>query len=128
MTGGVAVILGPTGKNFAAGMSGGVAYVLDENNKLYKNLNKQLVSMENVDSKVDKEELKAIISEHVKVTGSKKGKGVLDDFDNEVKHFKKIIPTDYKIIMKEIAHQKEQGADDDTAKIEAFKVVVGGEK
>ena len=128
MTGGVAVILGPTGKNFAAGMSGGVAYVLDENNKLYKNLNKQLVSMENVDSKVDKEELKAIISEHVKLTGSKKGKEVLDDFDNEVKHFKKIIPTDYKIIMKEIAHQKEQGADDDTAKIEAFKVVVGGEK
>ena len=128
MTGGVAVILGSTGKNFAAGMSGGVAYVLDEHNKLYKNLNKQLVTMENVDSKVDKEELKAIISEHVELTGSKKGKEVLDDFDNKVKQFKKIIPTDYKIIMKEIAHQKEQGADDDTAKIEAFKVVVGGEK
>ncbi|MCR4611836.1 MAG: glutamate synthase subunit alpha, partial [Lachnospiraceae bacterium] len=127
MTGGVAVILGPIGKNFAAGMSGGVAYVHDPKNKLYKNLNKELVAMENVESKVDKEELKAIIEEHVQLTDSKKGKEILDGFDENVKHFKKIIPTDYKIIMKEIAHQKEHGADDDTAKIEAFKVVAGGE-
>ncbi|HAQ52245.1 MAG TPA: glutamate synthase subunit alpha, partial [Lachnospiraceae bacterium] len=128
MTGGVAVILGPTGKNFAAGMSGGVAYVLDEQSKLYKNLNKQLVSMENVESKVDKEELKSIIEEHVALTDSIKGKEILEDFENSVKHFKKIIPADYKVIMKEIAHQKEHGADDETAKIEAFKVVVGGNK
>ncbi len=83
--------------------------------------------MENVESKVDMEELKAIIEEHVEATGSKIGKEILDDFEAKVTHFKKIIPTDYKIIMREIAHQKEQGADDDTAKIEAFKVVAGGE-
>lgn len=127
MTGGTAVILGHTGKNFAAGMSGGVAYVYDPGNKLYRNLNKELVAMENVESKVDMEELKTIIEEHVEATGSKIGEEILSDYANCVKQFKKIIPTDYKIIMKEIAHQKEQGADDDTAKIEAFKVVAGGE-
>ena len=73
-------------------------------------------------------ELKSIIEEHVALTDSIKGKEILEDFENSVKHFKKIIPADYKVIMKEIAHQKEHGADDETAKIEAFKVVVGGNK
>lgn len=58
MTGGVAVIIGPTGKNFAAGMSGGIAYVLDENNSLYRNLNKEMVLMESIEHKSDREELK----------------------------------------------------------------------
>ncbi|MCR5719150.1 MAG: glutamate synthase large subunit, partial [Lachnospiraceae bacterium] len=66
MTGGTAVILGETGKNFAAGMSGGIAYVLDEGNKLYRNLNKQLVEMERLEKKEDIEALRSIIEEHVK--------------------------------------------------------------
>ncbi|MBE5957434.1 MAG: glutamate synthase large subunit [Lachnospiraceae bacterium] len=121
MTGGCAVILGPTGKNFAAGMSGGIAYVLDEHNKLYRNLNKQLVSMENVEDKGDIEELKRIIEKHVENTGSKKGKEVLDDFDEYIKHFKKIIPTDYKEMKRLISEAKLAGFDDEQAAIEAFK-------
>ncbi|HIT41709.1 MAG TPA: glutamate synthase large subunit, partial [Candidatus Caccovicinus merdipullorum] len=65
MTGGRVVILGPTGKNFAAGMSGGIAYVLDENRDLYKRLNKSLVSFEEVTNKYDVQELKSMIQEHV---------------------------------------------------------------
>lgn len=127
MTGGCVVILGSTGKNFAAGMSGGVAYVLDEDNKLYRNLNKQLVSMENVEHKADLEELKKIITEHVEFTGSKKGKMILDNFDEYIPHFKKIIPVDYKEMLRLIAKSEETGADPETAKIEAFKAFVGGE-
>ncbi len=127
MTGGTVVILGGTGKNFAAGMSGGVAYVLDEENHLYKNLNKQLVSMEAVENKSDREELHAIIEEHVALTGSKKGKEILDRFEEYIPHFKKIIPQDYKTMLKGIAKFEEQGEDPETAKIEAFKAFVGGE-
>lgn len=99
MTGGVVVILGSTGKNFAAGMSGGIAYVLDKENKLYKNLNKQLVEMEEMESEEDISTLKKLIKEHVKYTDSKKGKTVLESFDEYTKYFKKIIPTDYKKIL-----------------------------
>ena len=120
MTGGVAVILGPTGKNFAAGMSGGVAYVLDEHNSLYKNLNKQLVITEKLDSKIDREELKALIEEHVKVTGSKKGQEIIDNFDDYIPKFKKIIAGDYKQMLRLTAKYEEQGLSREKAQIEAF--------
>ena len=119
------MVLGPVGKNFAAGMSGGVAYVLDEENHLYRNLNKQLVRMENVETKTDRGELKRMIEDHVRHTGSLKGKGILEHFEECVAQFKKIIPTDYKEIMKLIAKSEEQGADPETAKIEAFRAFVG---
>ena len=80
MTGGRVVVLGRTGKNFAAGMSGGVAYVLDEDTTLYKRVNKQLVSLEPVTNKYDVLELKQMITDHVAFTNSKKGKEVLDNF------------------------------------------------
>ncbi len=125
MTGGRAVILGPTGKNFAAGMSGGIAYVLDEENKLYLHLNKQLVAMEKVEHKNDIEELKAMIENHVKYTGSKKGKEILDNFDEYVGCFKKIIPNDYKEMMRLIAKNEEQGMSREQAQIEAFTALAG---
>ena len=127
MTGGTVVVLGPTGKNFAAGMSGGIAYVLDEENHLYKNLNKQLVSMEALEHKEDIDELRRIITEHVEATGSKKGQKILSDFESYVPHFKKIIPVDYKEILRLIGLETEKGADLETARIEAFKAFVGGE-
>ena len=127
MTGGVVVILGHTGKNFAAGMSGGVAYVLDDDNHLYRNVNKQLVSMEKVEHKNDLAELRSIIEEHVKYTGSEKGKAILESFDEYAPMFKKIIPLDYKVMLKGIALFEEQGVDPEIAKIEAFKAFVGGE-
>ena len=120
MTGGRVVILGPTGKNFAAGMSGGVAYVLDEGNKLYRNLNKQLVNMESVDNKADREELHRILEKHVEATGSKKGQKLLTDFDAQVAHFKKISPADYKEMLKLTAKNEELGMSHEEAQIEAF--------
>lgn len=75
MTGGRAVILGETGKNFAAGMSGGIAYVLDQNRDLYMKVNKSMVSMETVSEKHDIQELKAMIAEHVAETGLASGQG-----------------------------------------------------
>ena len=120
MTGGRVVILGPTGKNFAAGMSGGVAYVLDEGNKLYRNLNKQLVNMESVDNKADREELRRILEKHVEATGSKKGQKILAEFDAQVAHFKKIIPADYKEMLRLTAKNEELGMSHEEAQIEAF--------
>ncbi len=128
MTGGTVVILGPTGKNLAAGMSGGVVYVLDEDNRLYRNLNKQLVSMEAVEHKADLDELRSILTEYAAATGSKKAKKILDDFDGYIPHFKKIIPVDYKEILQLIARSEEMGADPETAKIEAFRAFVGGKQ
>ena len=89
MTGGRVVILGSTGKNFAAGMSGGIAYVLDENSTLYRNLNKDMISIERVESKIDVHELKSLIQEHVQCTGSERGKEILEHFDEYLPRFKK---------------------------------------
>ena len=126
MTGGCAVVLGPVGKNFAAGMSGGVAYVLDEENHLYRNLNRQLVRMEAVEAKTDREELKSLIEEHVRRTGSRKGREILEHFTEYLPRFKKIIPSDYKEILKLIAAGEEKGEDPETARIEAFRAFVEG--
>ena len=125
MTGGRAVILGPTGKNFAAGMSGGIAYVLDEKNTLYKNLNKELVLMEHVEQRNEKEELKRIIERHVESTGSKKGQRILEDFDHYIGSFKKIIPADYKEMIHLTAQNEEKGMTREQAQIEAFTQLVG---
>ena len=81
MTGGTAVILGKTGQNFAAGMSGGVAYVLDEEFDLYTKLNKALVGFSKITEQEDKEELKALIEEHTDATGSSRGREILDNFE-----------------------------------------------
>jgi glutamate synthase (ferredoxin) len=120
MTGGRAVILGRTGKNFAAGMSGGIAYVLDEDTSLYKRVNKQLVSMEPVTDKYDVLELKNIITEHVAYTNSKKGKEVLDNFGEYLPKFKRIVPHDYKKMMNMIVQMEEKGLSSEQAQIEAF--------
>lgn len=120
MTGGRAVILGRTGKNFAAGMSGGIAYVLDEDTTLYKRVNKSLVSMEPVTDKYDVLELKDIITEHVAYTNSKKGKEVLDNFGEYLPRFKKIVPHDYKKMMNMIVQMEEKGLSSEQAQIEAF--------
>jgi len=120
MTGGVAVILGPTGKNFAAGMSGGVAYVLDMENDLYTKLNKSLVGFGHVEEEDDVNDLRSLLEEHVKWTSSPLGKKILDNFDEYLPHFKKVIPHDYGKIMKDIAAYKAQGMSEDEAKIAAF--------
>ena len=103
MTGGRVVVLGNTGKNFAAGMSGGIAYVLDEDSSLYKKLNKELVSTEEVTDKYDVLELKEMIQQHVAYTNSVKGKQILDNFGDYLPKFKKIVPHDYKRMMQKMS-------------------------
>ena len=120
MTGGRVVILGKTGKNFAAGMSGGIAYVLDEDRDLYTRLNKNLVSLEAVTSKYDVLELKNLIQEHVQRTNSTKGKEILDNFGDYLPKFKKIIPHDYKRMLNAIVQMEEKGLSSEQAQIEAF--------
>ena len=120
MTGGRAVILGPTGKNFAAGMSGGVAYVLDENSDLYRKLNKSMVSMEEVTSKYDVLELKRLIQEHATYTNSEKAKKILDHFGDYLPKFKKIMPYDYERMLKTFADMEAKGLSTEQAQIEAF--------
>jgi len=120
MTGGRVVVLGSTGKNFAAGMSGGIAYVLDEDRNLYTKLNKEMVKSEEVTSKYDVTELKEMIENHVKYTNSKKGKEILDNFADYLPKFKKIIPHDYEKMLTAIAHMEEKGLSNEQAQIEAF--------
>lgn len=120
MTGGRVVILGKTGKNFAAGMSGGIAYVLDEDNDLYTRLNKEMVFSEELTNKYDVMELKEMIKEHVSLTNSEKGKEVLDNFSAYLPKFKRVVPYDYNRMMIAIAQMEEKGLSSEQAQIEAF--------
>lgn len=120
MTGGRVVVLGSTGKNFAAGMSGGIAYVLDEKRDLYKRLNKEMVSFEEVTNKYDVLELKEMIKEHVAYTNSARGKEILDSFGEYLPKFKKIMPHDYRRMMNTIVQMEEKGLSSEQAQIEAF--------
>ena len=121
MTGGKAVILGMTGKNFAAGMSGGIAYVLDKEHTLYLRMNKDMASLYEVTEKYDIAELKLILEDYVKETGSEYGKEILKNFKSYIPDFKKIVPNDYQKMLTAISKFEEQGIDHDHAVLEAFK-------
>ena len=123
MTGGTVVVLGQTGKNFAAGMTGGVAYVLDENWDFYQRVNKETVSLEPVEHKYDVAALKELIREHVEATGSPRGKEILDNFSEYLPKFKKVLPYDYDRMLRIIASMEERGLDGEQAQIEAFYAV-----
>ena len=120
MTGGRVVVLGPTGRNFAAGMSGGVAFVLDEGRDFYLRLNKALVSMELVTEQHDIAELRGLIQAHADATGSPKAKRILADFDAWLPKFKKILPHDYDRMLRTIAQYEERGMNREQAQVEAF--------
>ena len=126
MTGGRVAILGKTGKNFAAGMSGGVAYVLDMDSDLYTKVNKQMVNIEKVTSKFDVSELKGMIEEHVAATNSETGKEILDHFKEYLPKFKKIIPRDYERMLTRILQLEEKGLSSEQAKTEAFYAIKEG--
>ncbi len=121
MTGGKAVILGETGKNFAAGMSGGVAYVLDTNHTLYQKINKDMVGYTELTDKYDISELKSLLEDYVHETGSKKATYILEHFSECVNDFKKVIPIGYSRMLKLISKYEEQGIGHDAAVLEAFE-------
>ncbi len=101
MTGGRVVVLGSTGSNFAAGMSGGIAYVLDENGDFDYYCNMGMVELSLVEDRVDVHELNGLIARHFHFTKSKKAKMILDDFNKYLPMFIKIIPYDYKKVLHE---------------------------
>ena len=128
MTGGKAVILGDTGKNFAAGMSGGIAYVYDKKHELYLNLNKEFVSVEELKHHCDIEELQEIIQAHYDATSSDIAKEILDNFNDSLSSFKKIVPNDYKKMLKLIAGYEANGLTHDKAIMKAFEESIRGGK
>ena len=101
MTGGRTVILGPTGRNFAAGMSGGVAYVWDQAGDFNLRCNLELVELEQVVNGDDIEELKELIARHYKFTESAVAEQILEEWDQVLSQFIKVMPTDYKRVLEE---------------------------
>ena len=103
MTRGRVVILGPTGRNFAAGMSGGEAYVLDEGGRFRDLCNTDMVDLESVTEEVDQTELRRIIEDHLRYTGSSNAQRVIDGWDEMLPKFVKVMPVDYKRVLRERA-------------------------
>ena len=128
MTGGCVVILGPTGKNFAAGMSGGVAYVLDEQHELYLKLNKELVTMSTVTEKYDAQQLRAMLERHLAETGSPRARTILANWEETLPLFKKILPNDYRRMLAAIRQREERGVSREQAELDAFTAVQRGER
>jgi glutamate synthase (NADPH) large chain len=101
MTGGTVVVLGPTGRNFAAGMSGGVAFVLDEEGRFEKLCNRGMVGLETVESEEDRVHLRGMVERHLEWTGSTAAERVLEDFEELLPKFVKVMPNDLKLILKQ---------------------------
>ncbi|UOQ85742.1 glutamate synthase large subunit [Gracilibacillus salinarum] len=121
MTGGRVVILGNVGKNFAAGMSGGVAYVKPDNIEQFKRLcNDELVQFEEVTDEQEIAELKEMITNHYEYTNSDKAAVTLQNWEEELSKIVKVIPTDYKLMLRQIDWFASQGLSDDDARYEAF--------
>lgn len=123
MTGGIALLLGKTGRNFAAGMSGGIAYVYDKDHDLYKRLNKEMVIMNEVEKKTDIETIHALMKEHFQNTGSQIAKQLLDNFEESLKDFKVIIPHDYLKIKEKIKSLCDKGFSQNEAELQAFQEI-----
>jgi glutamate synthase (NADPH) large chain len=101
MTGGVVVVLGQTGRNFAAGMSGGVAFVLNESDKFQSRCNFGMVELEKVKTADDKKTLHQMITSHFMYTGSRSAKRILDSWEAMLPKFEKVMPVDYKRVLEE---------------------------
>ncbi|MGC1526210.1 MAG: glutamate synthase large subunit, partial [Phormidesmis sp.] len=121
MTGGKAIILGRTGRNFAAGMSGGVAYVLDESGDFASRCNTEMVGLERIETEKESDELQAIIQRHIDYTGSPKAKSLLEDWKAALPKFVKVMPRDYKRVLQHIQKALDAGLSDDEAMSAAFE-------
>ncbi|MEL0066577.1 MAG: glutamate synthase-related protein, partial [Gammaproteobacteria bacterium] len=110
MTGGRVVVLGTTGRNFGAGMSGGVAYVWDRDNDFASKCNAGTFELEAMEAEEDIAELRQLIENHARYTGSTVASEVLDNWTNELPRFKKVMPTDYKRVLMEMAAEQELSA------------------
>jgi glutamate synthase (ferredoxin) len=123
MTGGKVVVIGKTGRNFAAGMSGGIAYVLDSDNDLAIRLNYEMVMLERL-AEQDAEEIagvKEMIVKHAEYTNSSNAQHILENWDAYVSKFAKVIPKDYKRMLEAIDRVKKSGLSDEEAELVAFE-------
>ncbi|OPA74121.1 glutamate synthase large subunit [Paenibacillus selenitireducens] len=121
MTGGRVVVLGKTGRNFAAGMSGGIAYVLDTDQSFVHRANLEMVLLERVEDAQEEQELRTLIEEHVKYTGSPLGQRILSNWAATLPQFVRVIPKDYKKMMEYIAKAEDQGLQGERALMAAFE-------
>jgi len=113
MTGGRVVVIGPTGRNFAAGMSGGIAYILDEEGDFEKNrCNTEMVELSSVTDPADVEELRSLLEEHVKYTDSSRARKILAEWQETLPRFIKILPTDYRLALERLAREREEAQHD----------------
>ncbi|WP_373034494.1 glutamate synthase large subunit [Sulfurimonas sp.] len=117
MTGGRVVILGEIGKNFAAGMSGGIAYVYDEHDNLSKRINRGMVDLDKIETDEDEAEVKGMIENYVKYTSSKEASDILANWQTSKGKFIKVMPVDYKRVLAHLKRRKDE--QDVTAHISA---------
>ncbi len=121
MTGGSATILGETGRNFAAGMSGGVAYILDVRGDFANRCNQAMVYLEKLEDKNEIAELRSRIERHVEYTNSERARNILKLWEEMVPKFVKVMPKDYKRVIEALARVKSQGLSDEEANMAAFE-------
>jgi glutamate synthase (ferredoxin) len=121
MTGGHVVVLGPAGRNFGAGMSGGVAYVLDEAGDFPTRVNRQMVDIEALDEREEIARVRAMIQRHLALTGSTRAKHVLDNWAEMIAKFVRIMPKDFKRAVASLKRAHEQGLSGDEAVMVAFE-------
>ena len=120
MTGGTVVVLGQTGRNFAAGMSGGVAYVLDERQLFDTLCNLDMVDLETVWQEPDRERLHELITRHAEWTGSRRARRILDSWQEMVGRFVKVMPIDYRKALERQRDQEQRGSESVSATEEVF--------
>ncbi|MBQ9319558.1 MAG: hypothetical protein IJ238_02080, partial [Acidaminococcaceae bacterium] len=111
-------VLGRTGRNFAAGMSGGVAYVLDLKPEL---CNRELVELEKVEDAAEQEEIKAVLERHQAFTGSPLAQRLMENWEDTLQRFTKVIPREYKAMMQNIARYQAEGHTEEEARALAFR-------
>jgi glutamate synthase (ferredoxin) len=121
MTGGRVVVLGPTGRNFAAGMSGGIAYLLDEQGDALSRINPQMVEVGRIEDAQEAEELRALMQKHVAATGSKHAANILAAWPTKLPKFLRVIPKDYKRVLACLKRAHDQGLSGDEAIMAAFE-------
>jgi glutamate synthase (ferredoxin) len=122
MTGGRVVVLGAVGRNFAAGMSGGIAYVLDEQGDFSKRCNKEMVMLTELDDAVEIEHVKDMIFRHAEYTGSPRATQVLLSWDENLSKFRRVIPHDYKRVLDAQRQMREKGLTQAEAEMAAFEL------
>jgi len=122
MTGGKVVVLGPTGRNFAAGMSGGVAYLLDENGEFPTHCNLEMVKLYKLEDPEEITAVEGMIRRHAEYTKSQRAWKVLALWDEMIPKFVKVLPNDYKRVLESQRKMLETGMSEDEAEMAAFEL------